>query len=530
MSTQAAPIAAPRLAHGIRLHRLVPLGVFVLVLLVAILTITPWPVGVFEDDGIYTVLARSLATGDGYRLTNLPGSPNATHYPPGYPLVLAALWRLWPAFPDNVVLFKFANAVFLALAAFGVWTFARHRLAWSPVAAGAVALISTLSIVVLLVTGMVLSEPLFLALLLPALLLAERASETGDVRHAALAGLALGALALVRTLGALAIPAAVLVLLARRHLRGAIVLGAVAAALVAPWQIWVSLHHAEVAPVLGGKFGAYGPWMSEGYREGGWALARAVVARNLQGLQGMLGYMFMPVGAAWPRLVALATVVLMGLAGVFALARRAPVSALFLTCYLGVVLWWPFDANRFLWAVWPLLVCPVWWTVSWGAQWARHAGTLRAIRMAVIVAALVPAAGFAIYNVRGYRGSWWASIQRDAGQHAAPIVDWVSRHTDPSDVVATESDLIVHLYTGRRTTPVSSFVPRQRVDQWTGADDLAALRTILATYRPRFLIVSTKRSVESAEALVTATPALLRRHVRLPNVFVYETLPEQGTP
>ena len=158
------------------LDRLVPVVVFALVLLVAILTISPWPVGSFEDDGIYTVLARSLASGDGFRLTNLPGSPNATHYPPGYPFVLSLLWRASPGFPENVAILKFANALFLAFAALGTWAFARSRLAMSTYTAGLAAILATISIVVLFVTGLVLSEPLFIALLIPALLFAEFSS------------------------------------------------------------------------------------------------------------------------------------------------------------------------------------------------------------------------------------------------------------------------------------------------------------------------------------------------------------------
>ena len=62
-------------------------------------------VGVFYDDGIYVALARSLAEGHGYHLLYLPGAPAAVHYPPLYPAFLALLWRVWPSFPDNVVLF-----------------------------------------------------------------------------------------------------------------------------------------------------------------------------------------------------------------------------------------------------------------------------------------------------------------------------------------------------------------------------------------------------------------------------------------
>lgn len=90
-------------------ERLLPVALMAVVLLVAVLTVTPWPVGAFQDDAIYTILAKALATGEGYRMINLPGAPHATHYPPGYPAFLAALWRLAPSFPDNIVVFYFAD-------------------------------------------------------------------------------------------------------------------------------------------------------------------------------------------------------------------------------------------------------------------------------------------------------------------------------------------------------------------------------------------------------------------------------------
>lgn len=507
-----------------RFDRLVPVIVTVLVLLVAMMTITPWPVGAFEDDGIYTVLARALATGEGFRLTNLPGSPNATHYPPGYPFVLSLLWRVSPEFPDNIVVFKFANAVFLALAAIGTWVFARRRLAMSSIAAGVVAVFSTISIVVLFVTGLVLSEPLFLAVLMPSLYLAERSAETGDVRHAALAGASFGVLALVRTLGALAVPAAILVLLLRRHFRAAFVLGAVAALFIVPWQLWIGANEQALPPVLVGKYGSYGQWMSDGYSAGGWPLVRSVIARNLQGLEGMLGYMLMPVRAEWPRLLAFFTLVAFTMVGAMTIARRTPVSVVFLVVYVGIVLLWPFDANRFLWAVWPLVVITAWQCALLVARWGDRRPFPRVLRSAILVLAVAPLAGFLVYNARAYRGKWWASIQVEAGQQARPIVEWVARNTSMSDVIATERDLVVHLYTGRRATPVTTFLPAQRVRPLTNAEDLEALRAILVTYEPRFVIVGAQQSVASAEALVTSNPPALRYVGDLPTARIYERL------
>ncbi len=66
------------------------------------LNLTGSLVGVFYDDGIYLALGRSLAEGHGYRLLYLPGAPGAVHYPFLYPLLLAALSKLAPAFPADV--------------------------------------------------------------------------------------------------------------------------------------------------------------------------------------------------------------------------------------------------------------------------------------------------------------------------------------------------------------------------------------------------------------------------------------------
>jgi hypothetical protein len=58
--------------------------------------------GFYHDDAIYMVTAKSLAEGNGYRIESLPLQPYQTKYPPLYPLVLAAVWRIGPAFPANL--------------------------------------------------------------------------------------------------------------------------------------------------------------------------------------------------------------------------------------------------------------------------------------------------------------------------------------------------------------------------------------------------------------------------------------------
>src|SRR5436853_2210650 len=110
---------------------LMPLLVAATVFAVGAYLVDGFPVGVMNDDGMYVILAKALATGNGYRWIHLPDAPAATHFPPGYPVVLALLWRLVSAFPAKVLVFKLANAFFLSLAAAGTYWFVRARLGMS---------------------------------------------------------------------------------------------------------------------------------------------------------------------------------------------------------------------------------------------------------------------------------------------------------------------------------------------------------------------------------------------------------------
>jgi hypothetical protein len=511
-------------AVGGRFPWLAPVLVAVSVLVVALTSITPWPVGAFEDDGIYTVLAKSLATGEGYRMINLPGSPNATHYPPLYPLVLAGLWRLWPDFPDNIVVFKFANAFFLAAASLGAFLFARRRLGLPRWGAALVALGGTLSVVVLYVTGLVLSEPLFLALLFAALPVAERSADDGKVRTALLAGCLLGLLTLVRTLGGAAILALFATLLLRRHWRAAVAFAAAAAILVVPWQLWVGAHHEEIAPVLAGKYGAYGPWLVDGYRAGGLAFARDVVAENLEQMDAMMSFVLMPVSSRWPRLFILAAAVAVILGGLVVIGRRAGVTSLFIVGYITIVLLWPFEPDRFMMALWPLLAMLIGVSLAAVWRWGPTGTFPRTLRAAALGGILAVIGGHAAYNWRGYSNRWWEAVQRQAGESAKPLVEWVGRHTRAEDVLSIEHDLIIYLYTGRRAVPTGTFLPRYRVSPPSREEFAMWADTLLTTYRPRYFISGWRLAVDAANAMATRTPPRLRPVDTLATALVYERI------
>ncbi|HEX6315335.1 MAG TPA: hypothetical protein VFZ73_10775 [Gemmatimonadaceae bacterium] len=527
MSATVAPELTPTTLPAIpdvrhRVERLTPLLLTFGVFLAAVMSITPWPVGAYEDDAIYTLLAKSLATGEGYRMINLPGAPHATHYPPGYPLFLSLLWRIWPAFPDNVVVFKFANAVLLAAAAGGVYWFARRRLDCGVATSSVIAILGIASLPMLQLAGLVLSEPAFVALLFLSVPFVERSAKTGHARDAAVAGALLGALTMVRSIGIVAIGASVLVLLLRRHLRAAFTVAGAAALFLVPWQLWVSAHQAELPSILTGKYGPYGPWLADGYRSGGLDFARSVVMQNLASIGNTLSYFVMPAPLWWARLVAL--VILAGLlaAGIAVLARRSAFLALFLPLYLALIIAWPFDPYRFLLPLWPVVVITAGAAVYALSCWRPADVTRRGLRWFALGGVACLVAGHLAYNWIGLRGRSWTDLQMRAGVSARPLLEWVMRNTNEGDVLSTEHDVLVYLYTGRRGVPTSTFLPSQRVRPFSPADNMQWVGTMVRTFEPRFLVTGWPPHIAAADSLTTGTSPLLHRVGSIPNHTIFE--------
>jgi hypothetical protein len=502
--------------------RIAPVVLGAVVLAVGLLTITPWPVGVFQDDAIYVVLAKALATGEGFRMINMPGAPHATHFPPGYPLVLAALWKAFPSFPDNIVVFKFLNALFLAGTAIGTYRFGRSRLGLAPLGAAVAAAAGTISVVVLMITGVVLSEPLYMLLVIPTLVLAERAADDGTARTAVAAGALIGVLALVRTVGVFLLPAALVVLLLRRRWTSAAIVAASALVFILPWQLWISAYQGETPAPFVGKYGAYGPWLAEGYRAGGLPFAGAVIAKNANELFGFLGFISLPVAPAWPRFISLGTVMVLLAVGAVSAWRRIPVTIVFLLGYGAVILAWPFEPTRFALVWWPVLAGLFAAGVRRLWTWRPARRPLRGIRIAGLAAALIVAGGYASYNVRGVRQKWWANIQSDAGTRAKPIAEWVARSTRPEDVVISDDDLIVYLYTGRRAVPTATFTALGHITPLTSPEDAAVLRGMLAQVRPRWYIAASQQSINAAAILAAEQPPILRYAGSIATARVYE--------
>ena len=521
----AVPRAEPAARDDSRVARWLPLLTGALALLAAMHAIEPLPIGVFYDDAQYLVLAKALATGQGYRFINLPGAPLATHFPPGYPAFLALLWRIAPAFPENVVLFKFANAVLLAAAGAFTGELARRTLGLPRVLAAAAALAGTVTIPSLVLSSAVMSEPLFLALLIPLLAWAERLATEEDAPvsfgRAALLGAAIAAIALIRTHGIALAGAVLLAYVARRRYREAAACTAATLLGVAPWMLWVASHNDALPPLVRGAYGSYTAWLTAGWHSWGFHLVAVTVPDNVATIGMTVVRSIVPRGSVTLDVLVGGAFALLTAMGVAAAWRRMRVTTLFVAGYLAIVLVWPFSPLRFVWGIWPLVM--LFPAAGLATAWQSvHVRQRRPARLGVGALATVVLLGIVAFNVQGYANAWWSSNARFHARRVLPQLAWVAKATAPNDIVASDAEAAVYLYTGRRAVPVTTFTAGEYVRERTVAEETGVVASLLEHYRPRYVLVTSPKLVEATASLA---PASLARVDSLDRGVVYAVRP-----
>lgn len=203
--------------------------------------------GLFVDDAWYALLAKSLATGQGYQLINSPSPGILPVYPPVYPFLMSLMYRLWPSFPNNIILLKTVSVVAMIVVGWGSYKHFHRDRKWPHL----LSLLSALTVtlmpgLVFLATSSTMSECVFTAFQLLAVLVIESTARAKDakteLRSAALAG-ALAAIAfLTRSIGLAVIGAGAIYLLKERKWRPLAVFILAVAVIAAPWVLYSRTH------------------------------------------------------------------------------------------------------------------------------------------------------------------------------------------------------------------------------------------------------------------------------------------------
>ena len=201
----------------------------------------PGVTGIYHDDGIYVCTAKALAQGQGYRLINLPDSPLQTKYPIIYPALLAVVWKIWPVFPDNLVLMQWVTLL-AGAAAVGLSYLYLIRFGYfSAGIACAAGLLAATSPQFLHFSVITMSETTFLLLLVLSMWRLE--GELREITRESLREIILGIFLtlpfLCRSVGVMFIPIG-LVLLYRAGRRLRYVISAAALTFI-PWILWTVL-------------------------------------------------------------------------------------------------------------------------------------------------------------------------------------------------------------------------------------------------------------------------------------------------
>jgi 4-amino-4-deoxy-L-arabinose transferase-like glycosyltransferase len=433
----------------------VPWGLALVLLALGLSIWEPLPPGIWHDDGVYVLLGRSIAEGDGLRYVGLPGEPLAPKFPPLLPLLLGFLWVLSPSFPENVLLLGGLNLVVTALSAGVFCAYLRKVLEVPPSVALGLTGFAWISAHLWRVAAIPLSEPVFLLSLLFALWAGGRMESKRGIKPVVLFLLAGGLALYARTLGIAVLAAGVLSLALEGRRKTAFRSAGASLALLLPWMAWGRWATASIPEPLLDTLGPYSGWLLAQIRHQPWEFVGFLVS-NAGHLVGRLLTLLLPGVSGFPRYLGLVLVPVF-LLGLWELFRRSKILALTLLCSFGILLIWPFQDVRLLVPYQPFLILAVaagfWRIVSLGNLW-------RPLRVGASVVAMAWVACFLTVSVSRLATGWTLEAYRIRSEALLQAVQAVNGKT-PSDAVVGAPELWpgIHLYTGRTVVPSARFRP-----------------------------------------------------------------------
>ena len=457
-------------------------------------------IGQVRDDAWYVLLAKSLATGNGYEIISSPLPGLLPSYPPAFPFLLSLLWRLLPATAEHLWLLKWISiAAMLAIGWVTYLYLARFSTLPKHLAVAAAVAITLMPAFVFLATSTVMSECVFtLGQLLTVFVIEKAVAQSAQRRQTKswiLAAMLAAGTFLTRSVAVTLVAAVVIYLLKERQRKAAVIFAGCTVLLILPWLIYARLHAPTVEQKqMHGGYILYGYgeqfWMKRaGDTESGtdtWRDLPARVGKNIYnivahdlcglvlpsalrdaaesgqevlGLGETSGLKSTTMGQVKATLVISFSLALLALIGLFSvIRRRISLAEILLLCALALIVVWPWLTFRFLLPLTPFLLHYILQGLAMLARWMKAiAGNDEWALPRVFMLCVLALYGYDHWGyLRQLRQapesvSWQAEFRE-----VKATLDWAKKNLPPEAIVAANNPAQFFLYTERKAVTSSN--------------------------------------------------------------------------
>lgn len=456
-------------------------------------------VGMFQDDAWYVLLAKSLATGQGYTLINSPSQGILPLYPPAFPFLLSLAFRIAPQFPQNLWLLKSVSVAAMLLAGAGCYYyFARYRNLPAYLALTIAAAVTLNPGLAFMATGSVMSECVFALAQIATLIAVERCAAEKDGNrfwlYATLAAAAASWAFLTRSMAAGLILAALIYLAKERLFKSAAVFAVGVALIAGSWTMYSRAkaptpeQRAEVNTYIVRPYSEQFWDRLAGHETAGrismselpgrfWNNLSSIAASDTGGIVFPFFFPALNQGLAERGDITqlLLSLLAFGLviAGFVSVARDKLTFAEFaFPLSVLTIIVWPFPPYRFLLPSAPLLL--FYFLAGSKLVLGLHRRmTQMKLPPPSWIGATVVAILLATFNLIGnfdYLGRKYADVasQRPRWMRVfdenETIMKWSAENLPKTETIATPNPALVHLYTGNKTTTFDN--PAGNWERW----------------------------------------------------------------
>jgi hypothetical protein len=415
--------------------------------------------GIYQDDGLFFIGAKSLSEYQGYRISNLPGEPFQTKYQPLHAWLLADIWSINGNFPGNLVLVSLYQAlVLVSFIALSGLLFLSFR--FSPLESAALCAFLALSPWIIYWATVPFSDYLFAALVAGAFLLLNR-------RLFFAAGLIAAAACLTKSAGFLIVPAVLIGGLRNRDWRSVGIFLAPVLPAIAGWTLWTNAHRTTSdQPILW----YYTDYIGAFLKNDGLRALPDIIPHNLMSIIAASGSVVIHnLPDSMPGRFLCILVVAAMVTGAVRIVKRTGLIEYPIFCFLLALTLtvWNFSPSvRLMLPMLPLLAIGLYLEGGILAALIRRSlqGKDRGNRVAayVILTAIVVGCLFGIReNTIFVTREIPALLQqsRELTARSREVFRWCQASLPASAVVLASDDTLVYLYTGRKSVrPVPNSV------------------------------------------------------------------------